>query len=634
MTEKLNNSAPLPWQRSHEQNPITPEQKEALYRFLSEKQWVLSDTTQKLHGKPVAWGQKTDYYAMAALLHPQKQEKSIVWPSLNISESHISADGVLKNISGKTTINSIFQTPGTPKTLTLQIPKTIVEWRGVAKDTPHDIHWDETKKSYIYSSGPAQWLRPFIKDGMILRLKESSPVGPTPAKTPEITTTLGSDFTLEKIGQLSALNESEKKLCIDLFTTLEETGITKDTLQKLWQQISVDIRDGSSEVFGYTNITDSNFISVIQKFFKTVLSDKTIPEKTKISLENIAKNSSFAGAINVDQIIHTDSSEERFLSKEKIVIAENKNKKILEWQPHLKEFVWEYLPKYLGYTGEMSYKQFSVLIAQLQTNNSISPVDGYIKDGTSPINKLLLQACSMAKIGTIWNKWQIWGNNYLPHGVKFVAPLSQKEKEALRASLPEGKNLDDGINDLSYQCASFLTYMNGGISGNAWTMPEFIIQEWWQEIANSLRNCDWSKLPTPPSTEQIQSQIQAEIKSHPIDIKQIKVGDVITMMHPKSKFQERAFQEWLTTSARIVSTHVWQVTELNGKLYVTHNIHGTIFTEPLSSIISGKSLEWDIATGVFRLNSGDTWSAQFQREKDRLGRKAQKKWGGIMAMIP
>jgi len=245
MTEKLNNSAPLSQHGNHEQNPITPEQKEALYRFLSEKQWVLANTTQNLHGKPATWEQKTDYYAMAALFQGKKQETPIATPSLNVSEKYMSPNGILKNIAGKTTINSIFQTPGNPKTLTLQIPKTIVEWRGVAKDTPHDIHWDESKKSYVYSSGPAQWLRPFIKDGMILWTKAPSRAEPTPTKTTEISTVPGSDFTVEKIGQISALNDEEKKLCTDLFTALEETGATKDVIQKLWQQIYSDIRDGS-----------------------------------------------------------------------------------------------------------------------------------------------------------------------------------------------------------------------------------------------------------------------------------------------------------------------------------------------------------------------------------------------------
>jgi hypothetical protein len=76
--------------------------------------------------------------------------------------------GVLKNVWWKDTINSIMKTPGSPKILSLQIPGTISEGRWVKKDIPLEIQWDEKQKSYVYASWSAQWLRPFIKDGMML----------------------------------------------------------------------------------------------------------------------------------------------------------------------------------------------------------------------------------------------------------------------------------------------------------------------------------------------------------------------------------------------------------------------------------------------------------------------------------
>jgi hypothetical protein len=58
-TPKASKSAP------QEAAPMTPEEKDALLRFLSEKQSVLGDTTQKLHLKKPE-PKKTDYYELAA----------------------------------------------------------------------------------------------------------------------------------------------------------------------------------------------------------------------------------------------------------------------------------------------------------------------------------------------------------------------------------------------------------------------------------------------------------------------------------------------------------------------------------------------------------------------------------------
>lgn len=642
MSEKLPKSSDTPKASKsalQEAAPMTPEEKDVLLRFLSEKQSVLGDTTQKLHLKKPE-PKKTDYYELAGFFW--KAENATQWgeTTLNIDEKFMSTDGVLKNITGKTTINSILKTPWQPALMTLQVPKNIIEWRGVKKDVPHDIQWDEKQKSYVYSSGSAKWLRPFIKDGMILKNKIAS----TPIVTQENNVNSENKENTpsgnigDQISRIEALNDSEKKFCKELFGILTEKhaetpAISTDLINTLLKH-TIDQIDGlSSKIMGYKNITDNNFILAIESVLKIIFIDKSIPEKIKIAIENKVKSDNDFSWIKIDTIIHENSSE-RFLAPEQIIIAEAKNKKFIEWQPGIKSLIWDFLPKALWYSGEMSYKQLPLLIAQLQTKHWITPVDGYITDINKPTGKMLLQVCSQAKVAKTWNDGKIGDNNYLPHGIKFVAPLSSTEKADLVANLPAWKNLDDGINDISYQCASFLTYMNGGISGNAWTMPEFIISEWGQEVANTLRDCDWSKLPVKPTMEQIQTQIRTEVKAHPIDIKQIQVGDVITMMHPKSKFQERAFTEWLTKSTRIVSTHVWQVTELNGQLFVTHNIHGVIFTEPLSAIIAGKSLEGDIATWVFRLNKGSDWSSQFTRQKDRLARKVQKNLGGTLAMIP
>ncbi len=85
--------------------------------------------------------------------------------------------------------------------------------------------------------------------------------------------------------------------------------------------------------------------------------------------------------------------------------------------------------------------------------------------------------------------------------------------------------------------------MNGAIRGNAWTMPGRILDENGKEIANTLRGLDWGDLSTKPQTDEIQGRIRQAIKDNPIPTDQIEVGDVITMMHPGSKYQERAMVE-------------------------------------------------------------------------------------------
>lgn len=294
--------------------------------------------------------------------------------------------------------------------------------------------------------------------------------------------------------------------------------------------------------------------------------------------------------------------------------AETKNVKFFDSQPEIKWFVMENLPKYMWHKGEMDNKQLSSLIAQFQKDNNL-PVDGYITGINSPTGKFLLQALAEKKVVETWKSGDIWGNNYLPDGTKFVAPISEKDIKKLTESWKTDEEIKQIIADASQHCAPFVTYMNGAIRGNAWTMPGRILDENGKEIANTLRGLDWGDLSIKPQTDEIQGRIRQAIKDNPISTDQIEVGDVITMMHPGSKYQERAMVEWLSDKKwhGIVSTHIWQVTEANGKLFVTHNIHGTISTEPLEKILAGTWSQWDIATGVFRLNSKKNIVATVQR---------------------
>lgn len=295
--------------------------------------------------------------------------------------------------------------------------------------------------------------------------------------------------------------------------------------------------------------------------------------------------------------------------------AETKNAKFFDSQPEIKWFVMENLPKYMWYKGEIDNKQLSSLIAQFQKDNNL-PVDGYITGVNSPTGKLLLQILAEKKVVETWKSGDIWGNNYLPDGTKFVAPISENDIKKLTESWKTDEEIKQIIADASQHCAPFVTYMNGAIRGNAWTMPGRILDENGKEIANTLRGLDWGDLSsTKPQTDEIQRRIKQAIKDNPIPTDQIEVGDVITMMHPGSKYQERAMVEWLSDKKwhGIVSTHIWQVTEANGKLFVTHNIHGTISTEPLEKILAGTWSQWDIATGVFRLNSKKNIVATVQR---------------------
>lgn len=386
----------------------------------------------------------------------------------NMADMHILPSGELRGIQKSMTINEI--TDPTHPNMTLYIPEGVTEGRGVEKNVVHDIHWDDSQKSYVYSSGKAQWLRPFIENGMILKPQNESVVA-----TPD--------------------QKSEKL-----------SGIKK-------------------------------------------------------------------------------------------LKAKNKNNQYFKENPDNEKIILSVLSKVPGNEWLLTKKELPDSIARYQRIKWIEPT-GYIEEGDETL-KTLLQEYTNAKVAQ--GGRSVGGNNYIPNQTKFEVPFTDKDKEYIEKNLlKEWQTLEEYTREVSERCASFITFMNWRrINWDAWTMPDNIIKQGGQEIANPLRNVVWEGFSQESDSDRIQEKIMEAVRANPIDAGKIQVWDIIPMMNISSSYQGKAFSEGLKTGTRTVSTHIWQVTENNGKLFVTHNIHGDIYTTPLANMLQGT---WkNIATWVFRL---------------------------------
>lgn len=479
-------------------NKLTPEQEKDLRSFLlaQEKQEAASIRAETIsclrtidpHSKP-------DLYWLASQFNATPAEPEVPralpvsmdtddTPTLSLPEKYVRADGTLQNINNSDTINTIFWTGEKPQRLTLTIPSGITEARKVAKNTPHTVVWDEAKNSYVYESGPAKWLRPFIKTGMKLVIETTE-------------------------------------------TDNQQTATPEEKNEKLFTD-----KPGYRELIG--------------QYLPLILGEKNL-------------------------------------------------------------FAWSKPHEIEAFSRKITPEKMTDYIKQFQIKNGIEPADGLIQE---PTEKILTQACAQRKIEYFYKNGIKWGNIYLPDGVSFTAPVTDAE---IAKMLKPGETVTSKRDDINQQCASLIVYTNRWTGGNAWNIGENIIKRGWREIANCLRWMTWwtnTKAAIEAGWENkalslIQQQIREQVKKNPIDPTHIQVGDTITMMHPGSRYQIRAYEEWRSSPSGIVSTHVGQVTEADGQLYVTHNIHGTLHTEPLAQILSGTGHEWDLATGVFRNESMD-----------------------------
>ena len=213
-----------------------------------------------------------------------------------------------------------------------------------------------------------------------------------------------------------------------------------------------------------------------------------------------------------------------------------------------------------------------------------------------------------------FNKSQIdgvWGRNTKKaFDIKYNTNNSSKVKEDLEGCAQYITAL--------YEAENGLTSKRYGVIGDAWTMPQNIVNKGGTMKYNLYDDPRFKEVSTPA---QLKQMTIATAKDHPLDYKNIKVGDVVGIYMPSSDMHKVALANGTTKN-----THIGYVTGIDkdGMPLISHNIHtsyrtdradkltgskrGTPFittlTTPKSSVVGVSELEFPSRESRFKVEGG------------------------------
>jgi hypothetical protein len=181
-------------------------------------------------------------------------------------------------------------------------------------------------------------------------------------------------------------------------------------------------------------------------------------------------------------------------------------------------------------------------------------------------------------------------NNYVESGTTMKVWLESKGLE------PTDKN--------QKPCVSFTNRANTILNEKgenfwivqAWDLAEVAMKFGAKEKYNAFKNAKipvYDKTKTKTQREKIiRDVIKAQLKSTNSELQSVnfKVGDMVSLYYSDSDYQDEAYEEGVNRKPRLITTHVGQVTEKDGVLYITHNIDGTIHSDKLTDFMSGSGI--------------------------------------------
>jgi GH24 family phage-related lysozyme (muramidase) len=133
-----------------------------------------------------------------------------------------------------------------------------------------------------------------------------------------------------------------------------------------------------------------------------------------------------------------------------------------------------------------------------------------------------------------------------------------------------------------------------GIRGDAWEMHNNVVTSGGMSLFNYSDFMDTDFLRSNPNEatgnylfsryNNARSQLGNQAS---LDEATLQIGDFVDLYYAGSSYQNEAVRDGLGSN---MNSHVGKVTEKNGKLYVTHNISGTWYSDPLDKLLADQRI--------------------------------------------
>lgn len=177
------------------------------------------------------------------------------------------------------------------------------------------------------------------------------------------------------------------------------------------------------------------------------------------------------------------------------------------------------------------------------------------------------------------------------------------------------KNLNDAKSNLQChgkECAKAVTsntqnltdnnYIHNLFRGHAWTKHMTASDRGYgyfsiyddSNVFNENNKYDKKFVKSQSRTQALKPEFVNKIKKY------ATAGTVVTLLYPGSTHYGEAYRQ---SKGSMLSTHVGQMIEADGKKYVVDNISGKLHYRPLDELLKGKSKDGVIITGMIDYNS-------------------------------
>lgn len=240
---------------------------------------------------------------------------------------------------------------------------------------------------------------------------------------------------------------------------------------------------------------------------------------------------------------------------------------------------------------------------------------------------------------------EVYHNDYIKSNIFDFSPIQIDSNKIIKSKSKLHTNPKKICTVNNPECASFLTinsispdgkslntdYINKyNYRGNAWTWFDNAAKVGIKPVMNIFT--DSNKFTGEEDKYQViyKTKQLAKTKEYKDKIlSSIQPGSVVTLLYPGSDKFDIAKKE---SNGKVLSTHIGDVIEREGKLYIRDNVHSHIKERPLEDVINGKQRDGVLITGIINYPNdgydytdlselGYSYSPELLRN-DRIGSKA------------
>lgn len=240
---------------------------------------------------------------------------------------------------------------------------------------------------------------------------------------------------------------------------------------------------------------------------------------------------------------------------------------------------------------------------------------------------------------------EVYHDDYIKSNIFDFSPIQIDSNKIIKSKSKLHTNPKKICTVNTPECASFLTinsispdskslntdYINKyNYRGNAWTWFDNAAKVGIKPVMNIFTDSnkftgEEDKYQVIYKTRQLSKTKEYKDKI----LSSIQPGSVVTLLYPGSDKFDIAKKE---SNGKVLSTHIGDVIERDGKLYIRDNVHGRIKERPLEDVINGKQRDGVLITGIINYPNdgydytdlselGYSYSPELLRN-DRIGSKA------------